>query len=96
MKNKILCFAKPNVDFSKYGFKNEYKTWSYWHNNTRRMYFDTNTYRVYFNCMTTEVLYTFSKLIKDNVIYFKENSKVHTLQLTDEEYEVIKKMREEN
>lgn len=93
MQIKTLCFAKPNVDYTKYGFKDDGRDCSYWFNNTRRMYFDKKNLRVYFNCMTTEVLFVFYLLAKDNVIEFKQVTKAHTITLTNEEYEVIMKMR---
>lgn len=93
MQIKTLCFAEPNVDYSEYGFRDNGSEWVYWFNNTRRMYFDKNNLRIYFNCMTTEVLFVFYRLVKDNVIEFKKVIKSHTITLTNEEYEVIMKMR---
>lgn len=93
MKIKRAFFAKPDVDYKKYGFKEEGNDVSYWFNHTKRMYFDKRNLIIHFNCMTTEVLFVFYLLSKDNVIEFKQVRKAHTITLTDEEYKAVMEMR---
>lgn len=90
---KLICIAKEGVDYTKYGFRLENRVWSYWYNNTRRIYFDVRNNKVYFNCMTTQVLSVFYRMAQDNVIEFKECLKEHRMYLTDEEYKIIQEMR---
>lgn len=93
------CFnAKPNVDYKKYGFVEDDTEWVVWRN-TRRITIKKRDMSMQFNMLTNEMLKIFMDMVKDNVVILVKTSgirkpKPHCLDLTDEEYEAVLKMRD--
>ena len=96
MKSEFVIMAKPNIDYTKYGFRkeknNEYTFWL----KTLRINI-TKSLRVHYNQVTADVIKVFCEMAKDDAIYFMPNDlvKTHTLILTHKEYEAVMKMRKE-
>ena len=90
---KMICFANKDVDFKQFGLIKDGNEWSYWYNNTKRIYFSLKDYKVYFNCMTTQVLYVFFQMAVAGAIRFEVYNSEHRMFLSDEEYKVIQEMR---
>lgn len=91
---KYQCFVKENIDYSKYGFKEENGQYRFWCSGLVRMTI-TNKYQLQFNQVMADVLKVFSEMLKDDIVYFqtKEDVKKHTIKLSDEELKVIQEMR---
>ena len=96
--SKMVCVVEKGFDYSKYGFKEDKKEYSLYIG-IKRLYFNKNNYIMHFNMVTIEVLYVLYQMIKDDVIKFESYDKVKNefkrkcLYLSDEEYKVIKEMR---
>ena len=93
------CFyAKKDIDYTKYGFVDE-GTELIILRDVRRITIRKKDYSMSFNCITTEILKIFMDMIKDDVVFVKnfkaKPKRNHYMGLTDEEYEIIKKMRNE-
>ena len=95
---KYYFNAKPNVDYKKYGFVEDDTEWVVWRN-TRRITIKKRDMSMQFNMLTNEMLKIFMDMVKDNVVILVKTSgirkpKPHCLDLTDEEYEAVLKMRD--
>lgn len=96
---KYCLYAKKGVDYTKYGFVEESGHFTIWRT-TRRIDIKKSDYSLSFNNITNEILKIFADMIKDNVVIIREykdhKPRTHYINLSDEEYEIIVKMRNEN
>ena len=98
--DKMICcfYAKKDIDYSKYDFVESDKEWVVWRG-TRRITIKKKDYSMSFNMITNEILKIFMDMVKDDVIYVKKQkakvSKHHYIGLSDSEYELIQKIRNE-
>ncbi len=95
MANNYLCVAKENVDFSRYGFIRQKGEWIFSLNNTKRITVKKDGI-MRFNNVSIDVLMVFSKLVKDEVIYFqrKEDSRTRSIVVSPKEYQLIMELRD--
>lgn len=95
--NQYVWWAKRDIDFIKYGFKEIEYYFVYEINDNYRIYISKKELRVEFRQLTNDAMVKVAELIKDNIIYYTSNIKVKEKHLiTREEWEVIKKMRGDN
>ena len=97
-KYAIYISINENSDFSKYGFIKENDVWVLYKGIKRIFIYSDG--RMRFNCLTVPLLAVFMEMIKNEEIYYKEvpfvpyNKRVYTF-LTEEEFEMIKNLRNE-
>ena len=101
---KYCFYAKKGIDYSKYGFKKDtYRNkieWVIWRGTRRITIEESKGNYLSFNNVTNEVMKIFMDMVKDNVVIFKEKPdhrepRNHYIGLTQEEYEMIQKKRNE-
>ena len=95
-KNFYFYYAKKGIDYTKYGFADEGKEWVVWEN-TRRITIKKSNMLMSFNMVYSKILKIFMDMVLDNVIivkkYKEHGPRKHYINLTDEEYQIIKKRR---
>ena len=97
-QNKFVCIAKPNVDFTKYGLKDDKTDYNLFLNGLLRIRVNKKGMRkVVFNISTVDSIKVICEMYKDGAISFEPNVKIkrHYLVLTDEEYKLVMEKREQ-
>lgn len=96
--NKYVWYAKPDIDFKKYGFIENESDYRFWQTNTTRICIEKRTHKVWFNNVFNDIVVKIAELLKDNAIYYEEKTKIKTykIELTQSEWELILKRRTNN
>ena len=96
-QNKFRCIAKPNVDFTKYGFADDKREYSICLGSMKRIIIHKEGIkRVVFNLSTVDSIKLICEMYKDGAISFVPNTKIkrHYLSLSEDEYKKVLEMRE--
>ena len=93
------CFyAQKDVDYSKYGFVHEDNQWIIWRGTRRITIKENQNNFMSFNSVTNEILKIFMDMVKDGVVkvstYKDHPKRYHYIALSDEEFELIQRRRE--